>query len=146
MDGTVDFQPKNPIATFEDDYGDTKIIHRPKGRRLSVFTGGNTPALRLNRAVAILVGQRVKARRQSLQMTQKQLCLRAGLQNVNPKQYIHAIEAATRMQGVRMGTLFALAHALRCAPGDLLPTVDEACALADVGPGTVSALAVGGAA
>lgn len=128
----MDYQPKNAVATFVDQYGDEQVIHRPKGRRLSVFKGLNTPAMKLNRAIAVLSGQRIRTRRLELGLSQKQLCQRAGLANVNPKQYIHAIEAATRNNGVRQGTLYALAYALECEPGELLPTKLEAMTLANV--------------
>lgn len=128
----MDYQPKNPVATFVDEYGEEQIIHRPKGRRLSVFRGMNTPALKLNRAIAVLSGKLIKKRRVELGLSQKQLCQRAGLANVNPKQYIWAIENATRTNGIRQGTLFALAYALECDPCDLLPTIKDAMKEAEV--------------
>lgn len=117
--------PKNPIATFIDEYGDERIIHRKQGRRLSVFCGGDTVALTMNRAAAVLIGRRIKEKRLSKSMSQKVLCQRAGLQNVNPKQYICAIESAKRLAGCRTGTLYALAFALECEVSDLMPTVAE---------------------
>lgn len=137
----VDYTPKNVVATFVDQYGDTQIIHRPKGRRLSVFKGGDTPALRMNRAAAILIGQRIKAARLEAGLSQKQLCLRAGLANVNPKQYIHGIEAATRTAGCRMGTIYALAHAMGVEATDLLPTMNEVMMLAKVRATNIKTLA-----
>ncbi len=133
-DQTVIKAPRAPVATFTDEYGDERIIHRPKGRRLSVFNGGDTPTLRMNRAVAVLLGKAVRARRNELGYTARELCMRAGFVDVNPKQRIHHIETAMRGEGVRLGTLYALAHALDCAPVDLLPSVKEAADLAGVAP------------
>lgn len=121
----VDYKPKNPVASYVDVYGETRIIHKPKGRRLSVFCGGNTVALRMNRASAILIGKKIKEIRLKKGISQRTLCVRAGLQNVNPKQYIHAIENATRQAGSRMGTLYAIAYALECEVYEIVPTINE---------------------
>lgn len=118
-------RPTTVIAEFEDQYGDVRKIHRPKGRRLSVLREGNTPVHAMNRACAILMAKKIKARRLELGLSQKQVCIRAGFELVNPKQRIHAIENATRNEGVRLGTLYALAQALLCEPRDLLPTLAE---------------------
>lgn len=135
-------EPKNPIASFVDTYGDERVIHRPVGRKLAVFNGGDTPILRMNRAVAVLFGQRVHQRRGALKLSQRELCQRAGFVDVNPKQRIHAIETATRLKGVRFGTLYALAHALECEPFDLMPTLQEALDLAGVSPQSIASLNV----
>lgn len=140
----IELQPKNPVATFVNDYGETEIIHRKKGKRLSVFRGGNTPALRMNRAAAILIGQNIRQRRLAAGLSMRQLSIRAGLHNVSPKQYIHALETAMRSEGMRFGTLYAIAYALGCEPRELLPPMESVMELAGVGPGQVSALAVGG--
>lgn len=121
----ITLSPKNPVASFVDGYGDLQVIHRKKGRRLSVFKGGDTPALRMNRAAAILIGENIKARRLEKKLSQKNLCVRAGLCNVNPKQYIHAIESASRMAGCKTGTLYAIAFALDCDASDLMPSLAE---------------------
>lgn len=132
----VDYKPKNPIASYVDVYGETRIIHKPKGRRLSVFCGGNTVALRMNRASAILIGKKIKEIRLKKGMSQRTLCVKAGLQNANPKQYIHAIENATRQAGSRMGTLYAIAYALECEVYEIVPTIDEVMKAAGVSDDT----------
>ena len=121
----TEFKPKNVIAKFVDQYGEEQIIHRAKGRRLSIFKGGKTPALALNRAAVQMIGDRIKERRLKSGLTMKQLCQRAGLVSQSPKQYIWSIENALRMQGMRMGTLYALAYALECEPSDLMPSVND---------------------
>lgn len=125
-------QPKNPVAEFTDQYGEKQVIHRKKGRRLSVFRNNETPVLVINRAVSILIGQKIKAKRLSLKMTLRDLCIRTGISNVNPKEYMWSIESATRMNGCRMGTLFAIARALNCEVSELLPTTKEALEYAEI--------------
>lgn len=139
----VNYRPHNAVAEFTDEYGDKQVIHRPQGRKLSVFKGLDTPALRLNRALAILMGAKIKARRIELGLTLKEVAYRSGMQTVSPKQYIHRIEAPLnhRKGTVRMGTLYALAYALECTPADLLPSPDEVMRAAGVGPTDFKALA-----
>ena len=131
------YDPKNPLATFVDDYGDERIIHRPKGRSLRVYRGLTTAPLKLNKAIAPLVGARIRERRLALGLTLQQVAARAGMATGgNPKAVMHAIESAgkpgRRSEGVRLGTLFALAHALECSPADLLPNMEEAIDTAGV--------------
>lgn len=135
------YKPENVITTFVDKYGDTRTIHRPRGSSLRVCNDSDTPVLLMNRAAAYLLGKKVRARRLTLGLTQKQLCELAGFVDVNPKQRIYGIETAKRGGGVRLGTLFALAHALRCEPQDILPTTDEVLSAAGVGEKTKTGLA-----
>lgn len=144
----AEYQPRHVVATFVDQYGDQQIIHRPAGgaaSSLRVFRALNTPALRLNRAVAYLLGDRIKSRRLELGLSLKEVAYRAGMQTVSPKQYIHAIETAGKgakaSEGIRLGTLFALSYALECAPSDLLPPMAEAMTLANISPEEFAALA-----
>lgn len=139
---SIEKQPDQPIATFIDGYGEERVIHRRNGSGLAVFNGGNTPVLRMTRAAAILIGKRIKARRGELGISQRELCQRAGLTDVNPKQRVHAIENATRMRGLRMGTLYALAYALECDVAALLPPHSEVMALSGVAPRSVAPLEI----
>lgn len=142
MTRSITLTPIQPVATFVDTYGDERVIHRRNGRSLAVFNGGETPVLRMTRAAAILIGDRVKDRRKALGISQRELCQRAGLIDVNPKQRIHAIENATRLRGIRMGTLYALSYALECEVADLLPSRSEVMALSGVAPRPVAPLEV----
>lgn len=142
----VSYEPHNPVASFIDAYGDERVIHRPKGKGLRVYQGLTTVPLKLNRAIASLLGERVRERRLSLGLTLQQVAIRAGMATGgNPKSVMHAIESAgkagRRTEGVRLGTLFALAHALECSPADLLPSMDEAATLAGVADTEFKALA-----
>lgn len=125
MKKELTLKPINPIAQFVDTYGETQIIHRPRRNRIRVFKGGDTPALRMNRACSILIGNRIRTKRTEMGLSMAQLCVRAGLSNVSPKQYIWSLENATRLNSCKHGTLYALAHALKCEICDLMPTVAE---------------------
>lgn len=133
MDNRVIYKPKNLVATYVDSHGEERVIHSPKGRSLRRFDKSDTPQRRLNRAVAILLGHNIRDRRLALGLSQKDLCIRAGIVNSNPKQFISGIERAQRAEGMRLGTLFALATALECEPGLLLPSTAQAMETAGVG-------------
>jgi DNA-binding Xre family transcriptional regulator len=128
----VRWQPKNVVATYVDEYGEERAIHAPKGRRLSRATNSDTVVARMNRAAAILIGQRIRARRLEMGLTMKELGDRAGLKNANQKAYVNALEKSSRKEGMRFGTIFALATALHCEVADLLPTTAEVLAGAGV--------------
>jgi len=134
MNPDLRYKPRNVIAKFTDKYGEERVVHAPKGGRqvrVANNTGDTVPQM-LNRAVAVLTAAKIKARRAELGMSQRELCTRAGLDSVNPKQRIHEIENATRREGLRYGTLYALALAMDCEPSALLPTMAEAKALAHI--------------
>lgn len=136
----TNYQPLNPVATFTDKYGEEQIIHRPRGQGLRMYKGHGTTTLKMNRAAAVLIGQRIKIRRKELGMSQRQLCEVAGFKDVSPKHRIYAIENATRGQGVRIGTLYSLAYALECEPFDLMPSIDVVVEAAGVQKTTLTAL------
>jgi hypothetical protein len=136
----VRYQPRNVIATYTDDFGEERAIHRPKGSGLRVAKNSDTPVHRMNRAAAILIGQRIRAARLAAQMTMQELGERAGLKNANQKAYVNALEKATRHEGMRLGTLFALATALDLEVSALLPTTAEVRAGAGVRTRSVHAL------
>jgi|HubBroStandDraft_1064217.scaffolds.fasta_scaffold09816_5 hypothetical protein len=130
------------VVKFTDQYGDQRIIHRLKDRRLSVKRQGNTPAHALNRAAAVLLGSRIKQCRIAAGLTMEELCVRAGLAAApgQGKMRIYEIENAKRREGVRIGTLFALAIALNVPISDLLPSSEEVAAAADVSFGSTVGL------
>lgn len=139
----LEYKPKFPVATYTDQYGEERVIHAARGPngRLSRLKGLDTPALLMNRAVATLLGQNIRKRRLELGLTAKEVAVRSGSTETMHKQYIWKLETGFRKEGVRLGTLFALAHALECAPGDLLPDMEEAMELAGVKPTTSTTLA-----
>ena len=125
-------RPERVVASYEDQFGDVRLIHRPKGKALRIAKNCNTPALRMNRVAATLIGQKIKQRRLLKGYALEELATLAGLASQTPKQYMWSIEQATRGEGVRTGTLYALAIALDCEVSDLLPSTCEVAAAASV--------------
>lgn len=119
------YVPKEIVGSYDDKFGNEQIVHRPKGRKLRVLRDMNTAPLRMNRVAAPMIGERIKARREAAGMTLAELAQRAGLASQTPKEYMWSIENAVRDNGVRIGTLFAIARALGCEVGDLLPSVSD---------------------
>ena len=111
------------VGEFEDKYGDKRTIHRVSGSVLRVANTRKTPALALNRAVAPLIGEKIRRLREERGMTLEELCVKAGLASVYPKMRMWEIEKGTRKgHGIRFGTLYAIAHALDVSPNCLLPS------------------------
>lgn len=118
---------RRKIAEFTDQYGDTRVIHKDKKRGLSVARDRVTPTLAFNRTAAVKMGQRIRERRVAAGMTMADLCVKAGLVAgaSREKHRIWEIERGVRVQAVRIGTLYALAIALKCDVADLLPPAAE---------------------
>lgn len=137
----VRYKPQHPVASYTDAYGEERVIHAPKGgRRLSVAKNSDTPVARMNRAAAILLGQRLRERRLAMGLTMQEVGERAGLRNANQKAYVNSLEKATRAEGMRLGTLYALASALECDPADLMPARSEVMRGAGVRPVSATTL------
>ena len=119
------------VARFEDKYGDERVIHKTR-HGLKVLSEHKTPALRMNREVSYMIGARIKAARKARGWKLEELALRAGMGSGNPKDRIWAIENATRGQGMRMGTVYAIACALGVEVTELMPTVSEVVEAANV--------------
>jgi len=112
------------VAEFQDKYGEKRIIHGTR-HGLRGKRSFSTPALAMNRATTGMIGAKIKALREERGFTLKELALRCGMAGGTPKNRMWAIENATRGEGVRIGTLYAIAHALGCQVADLLPSVEE---------------------
>ena len=125
------------IARFIDRYGDERVVRRSKNG-LALKRKQTTPVHALNRAAAILIAERIKEARLHAGFTLEELCLRAGLATVGPKHRMCEIEQGVRAgkasttNGIRLGTLYALAIALEIEPNDLLPTKEEVMAKAGI--------------
>ena len=119
-------------AKVVDQFGDERVVHRVKGRRLSVKRQGNTPVHALNRAVAVALGHRIRQAREAAGLSLAELCERAGLASASPKQRMYEIERGHRRDGMRLGTLYAIAIALDMAPAELLPSPAEVSVAAGV--------------
>jgi lambda repressor-like predicted transcriptional regulator len=118
-------------ATYIDRYGETREIHHTR-HGLKVKRNSVTPVLNLNAHVGRLTGEKIRAEREAQGMTLAQLCVAAGLSSATPKARMWEIEQGVRKEGLRFGTLFAIAFALGVEPCQLLPSVAEAAAAAGV--------------
>jgi hypothetical protein len=116
---------------FRDQYGDERVIHRQRGQALRVKKKDDSVSHLLNRSAAILMGQRIKAEREAAGLTLEQLFERSGLAAPGyGKQRMYVIENGgsterRQKQGVRFGTLYAIALALGVAPQDLMPSAKD---------------------
>jgi len=131
------------VATYTDRYGDERKIHRSKNGRLAVKNESSTVALTLNRTVGKLIGGRIRDRRIAAGLTLEELCVRSGLVSVSPKSRMWEIENSIRSEGVRLGTLYAIATALECEVAELMPPLEEVLCAAKVVNVNETRLAVG---
>lgn len=120
----------NIVATFQDRYGDDRHIHATRNG-LTVKRRGDTPCQVLSKVISGYFGERVRAIRQSKEMSAAELCLRAGLGGTG-KQRVYEIEKNKRSIGVRLGTVYQIAMALDVEMSDLLPTAGMVRQLAKV--------------
>ena len=138
------YQPKNVVAEFVNELGERRIIHRPKGKSagsLRILNPSNSPALRLNRAAAKLIGARIREARLAAGMTLEELGTRAGLKGNPVKNYVFAIERGARQEGIRFGTLYAIALGLNVSVSELMPSAQDVSEAAGVGVKLVEAVA-----
>ena len=134
------------VGEFEDKFGETRKVHRDKGGKLRIAQTRPTPVLELNRAAAVLIGENIRRIRKKQDMTLEELCVKAGLSHASglAKNRMWEIEKGARKgQGIRFGTLFALANALDVSPCAILPSKKEVFTAAGVkvvrGPETLAA-------
>lgn len=120
------------LVDFVDQYGERRTIHRLKGRALAVKRAGNTPALAINRIVGAMIGKKIREHRLAAGYSMADLCVRAGLVAARPKHRMYEIEKGHRQEGIRLGTLYAIAAALGVEPGELLPDMGEVLAAAKI--------------
>lgn len=117
---------------FIDQYGDERTIYRQKGNALRVKKRQDSISHVLNRAAAELTGLRIKEMRIERGFTLEGLLHRAGLAAgaSQGKARMYEIENAGKnhrganAQGVRFGTLYAIAIALECDVSELLPSTE----------------------
>ena len=112
------------VAEYTDRYGDTRKIHQTR-HGLKVKRENTTVALQLNQLIGIGIGQNIKRTREQRGMTLEQLCVKAGLASATPKSRMWEIENSIRKEGIRLGTLYAIAFALGVEPQELLPSLSE---------------------
>lgn len=114
--------PENLIIT--DRYGDEVTVRKTR-RGYQVQRESLTPSLALTKAVAVLIGQRVKALRLKRGWSLSELCTRADIRTTTPKQRMWEIENSHRREGINIGTVYALALALEVDVTELFPSVEE---------------------
>ena len=118
------------IIEFTDANGEQRILHGTRqGFRVKQ---AKTVVLALNRAIGKLLGENIKRARLARGMSRPELCEASGLTYAKPKAALYAIETFSRAEGIRLGTLYALARGLKVRPQDLLPDLDEAMKQAGV--------------
>lgn len=119
------------VATFTDRFGDERVIHKTR-HGLKVKRTHATPILQMNPVVGAMVGERVRELRLERGMSLKDLAERCGMNSGHPKARMYEIEKGARQEGLRFGTLYALAMALDVDVSELLPSVREVAAAANV--------------
>lgn len=132
------------VAEFTDKYGTVRKLRQEGRRSIKVAKDTDTVSHKLNRVAAKMIGEKIKERRLAAGMTLEGLCQLAGLVSATPKSRMWEIENALRAEGVRTGTLYAIAKALGCEVADLVPPVATVAEMAGVGfaTATVSSLSV----
>src|SRR3990167_2099785 len=109
---------------FKDKFGEERTLHSTlNGFRIKNRV--STVVLTLNPIAGSLVGQRIKKAREAQHLTLEQLCLKTGLVAVLPKTRMWEIENNVKAQGIRFGTLYAIALALDVEATSLMPSVEE---------------------
>lgn len=108
------------IAKVTDQYGDERIIYRQRGMRdLRIKNTKSTFALVCNRIAADFISKEISRLRKESGMTMEQFAEKAQIKG--GKQRVYEIESNARKDGLRMGTLFAVANALGVDAKDLMP-------------------------
>lgn len=127
------------VATFTDKFGEERVVHRTR-HGLKVKRTTKTPVLQMNPVVAGMIGARIRELRKERGWTLKELAIRSGMESGWPKDRMWAIENATRKEGMRLGTIYAIAMALGVEVTDLMPPVADVRRAAGVREITVPSL------
>jgi|CXWL01.1.fsa_nt_gi hypothetical protein len=126
---------------FRDKFGEVRKLRKTR-HGFQLQRNESTVALRLCNAIAKHVGRRIREERVKQKLELAELCIMAGLKTATPKGRMFEIERGKRGMGIKLGTLYAIAHALKVAPASLLPSMDEALSTASVEVAMVQALEV----
>lgn len=124
----------NKKAQFVNDRGELKTVHWSRqNNKLVVKREPRTLPMVLTHAVNKLLGPIIRSKRKSLSLSMGQVGMRAGLTHNtgNAKNRIHEIEKGAeygRIQGVKIGTLYAIAYAMKIEPSELLPKMEDVLA------------------
>lgn len=118
----------NKEAKIFNRYGEEQVLRKTR-KGWTVKRENTTPIIKMNRVISSYIGKRVKQFRTKKGLTMQQLGIFAGMIG-DPKHRIWAIENNTRGEGIRFGSLYALAVALDCEVYELLPKKKEVIELA----------------
>lgn len=131
VSGTRYSKDEKILATFENKYGEQKKIHITRSG-LRVKRDSSTIPLLLNKKIGNLVGAKIRTKRLALGWTLEEVGKRAGISGSPIKNRMWMIENDQAKQGLRFGTLYAIAMAFECPITDLLPTLEEATEAAGI--------------
>lgn len=119
------------VATIVDKFGEDRDVVQ-RGSRIRIANSGTTPILAMNRTAGVKVGERIRAARLAAGLTLEECAIRAGMTSGWPKNRMYEIETTVRNQGIRLGTLYAIAAALDVDVRSLIPSLEEVLAETDV--------------
>ena len=133
------------VAEFEDHRGEKRRIHKTRRGQLQVLNENPSVSHSLTNAAGPLIGARINAARLAAGLTLSEMVVRAGFNNMSPKEYGWALEnpGKTDRGAMRFGSLYAIAAALGVGIEDLLPPLDEVLEVAGVSPISATVLVVG---
>jgi len=115
---------KNVVATFIDKFGEERKIHATR-HGLTLKRRQDTHCQILSKAISGYIGERIRAIRQSKEMTMEALGIKAGLTSGNHiKNRVYEIEHNQRSVGIRFGTVYQIAIALEVPITELLPSTE----------------------
>lgn len=120
------------VAEFTDKYGNVRKLRQVGRRSIKVAKDIDTVSHKLNRVAATMIGAKIKEKRLEAGLSLEELCTISGLVSATPKSRMWEIENALRKEGIRIGTLYAIAKALGCEVTDLIPKVNEVAEKAGV--------------
>lgn len=125
------------IATVRDRFDEPRNVVQ-RGSRIRIANTGTTLTLEMNREAAILIGKKIRQLRTDRGLGLEQLAIMCGITSGWPKNRMHEIEMCVRQQGVRIGTLYAIAAALKVEVSELMPSVADVMKMAKVAKGAQS--------
>lgn len=120
----MSFNHSGMVFKTVDKYGQERVI-RGSRHGLKLQRQSSTLCIDLSNVIGPLIGRNIRLAREEAKMTLAELCERAGLVSVSPKSRMWEIETGVRKNGIRFGTLYAIAMALGKDPADFLPSMKE---------------------
>lgn len=116
---------------FVNENGELKTLHWSRNNNKFVIKHEpRTLPTVLTHAVNELIGPILRTKRQELGLSMGQVGTRAGLMRDTKyaKHRMYEIEKGSKFrksQGIKIGTLYAIAHAMKIEPAELLPKLED---------------------